>query len=232
MFRDQLLGKRCADSPIVDLREVAGRLGIQVRQAELGAASGGCEALLAPRSRDRFTILVDAAPHGGWSRVDDRLRAEVARQRMRFRIAHELGHTGFYARAPGQLPTRLSVGSPAEEAFCDLFAASLLLPDAVVRRCRSAMQLMRIRKRFDVSVEVAVRSWAGVHECDAAVFYWTARDCRLDTQWASRPKSPRTRLWKRAISASVFGGDSCGRPQCADTVLLVNRRQAVVLGAP
>src|SRR5260221_7349902 len=119
---------------------IAAELAVAVRQAVLGATAGleaycdlveVCraggfrttelanndghhlpEALLIPTAGGTFTIVV---------RRDD-YQQRVNRQRSRFRIAHEIGHSFFYDRSL-RPPKKLTDDSKNEERFCDKFAS-------------------------------------------------------------------------------------------------------------
>lgn len=121
-----------AVSPVVDAvrdwwsREgVAGceaqmaRLGWAVRGTQLGAASGGLQALLLPRLSGGFTVVVDP----------DRTPAQIASQVdpvlvRQWRLAHEYAHTFFYRQR--DVPRRGGRPGQSEEVFCDLFADQIL----------------------------------------------------------------------------------------------------------
>lgn len=161
----------------------AGRF--EVSQEILSGAAGQQEALLVPLDNDRFGICVDPTPRGGWSRVSPTLRVEVRRHRFRFRVAHEIAHTFFYDRTSTR-PRRLLPGSAEEEAFCDEFARSLLLPREIAAQERpSADSVMALHCRYDVSVELAARAVASAHRgAHVALWYHVPRDGWL-IQWTN-----------------------------------------------
>jgi hypothetical protein len=221
------LGARAGASPVVGIESAASAARVEIRHADLGVQTGGCEAVLAPRSDDRFVILVDPTPRDGWGSITAPLRREIARHRIRFRVAHELGHTLFYSRHPGQTPVRFRERAPDEERFCDRFASALLLPDDVLRAGPSAMQLVQAHRRYDVSLEVATRAWVRVHKRGAALFYWPPGDHRPRIQWAGRVSRKLAASWRGVLQGqdpflARFGGE---------LALVRERHQALVIEA-
>lgn len=107
----------------VDPELVAGTIGWPVRLARLGAADGGLQALLTPRSVGGFAVVVDPDPTPAQHELLD--GQEPGLHLLRWaRLAHELAHVFFYAH--GRPPRRWLEPSEAEERFCDAFAAALL----------------------------------------------------------------------------------------------------------
>jgi hypothetical protein len=226
--RKAILGSGAELRPLEDLTVVAEGVGIRVRLADLGAAEGGCEAVLASSADDRFVVLIDPAPRGGWHAVSQRVVSEVTRHRFRFRLAHEIGHTLFYARRAGERPARCRPAGVAEERFCDTFASALLFPRAAATRCSTPGELLRAQRSFDVSVELAVRRWVETHARAAAVFFW---DCRSDgptAQWFGGGVTKRVlRSWERAVAAAQR--DELVAVPGAATARVGGRDQAIVL---
>lgn len=228
--RRHWLGARAGVSPVANIARMASAVRVEIRHADLGVEGGGCEAVLAPRSDDRFVILVDPTPRNGWGSISAALRREVARQRSRFRVAHELGHTLFYDRRAGQIPTRSWGRVATEERFCDRFASALLLPDAVLRTGSTTAHLVQLHQRYDVSLEVVTRAWVRVHRRGAALFYWWPDDPYPRAQWAGGISRTRIASWldalrRRDLSESVLG-DLGG-----DLALFNERHQALVIEA-
>lgn len=109
----------------------------------LAAAAGALEACLLP-SGSGFHVVVDPAPT---PRTRWASRFENDSARLRFRLAHELGHTIFYR--PGVPPTRVGRPTEDEELFCDRFGAALLIPpsaasEAYVRGASSVVEAARM----------------------------------------------------------------------------------------
>ena len=185
--RAAVLGQGHENDPLADLTAICRAARVTVRESELGGARGGQEALLSPLDHDRFAIAVDPTPRGGWCGDGGRLQDDIRRQRVRFRIAHELGHTFFYWRDSGR-PRRHLFDSAAQERFCDVFAAALLMPPGVASQApASAQAIVYLQERFDVSLEVVVRSFAEGHP-QAKVSLWFARagdEGQLQLQWSS-----------------------------------------------
>jgi len=129
----------------------------------LDAKSGGNEALLIPSAEGGFEILVDPWSAASLPEQSEVARHYVSRRRLRFRIAHEIGHSFFYDRRirPAK---RLLRHSAAEEAFCDVFASALLVPQSlVVRRGPTAKTVSELSRALDVSAEMAGRALAKAH---------------------------------------------------------------------
>ncbi len=192
--RRAVLGPRAADERL-DERELCRRGGFLLEEATLHAAEGRLEALLLPHAGDRFRVVVDTEPRGGWARVAPERRAELHRHRLRFRVAHEVGHTLFYDRS-GERPRPLVDPCSAQEAFCDEFARALLIPHAYAASLPpTAEAVVELHRRFDVSVELACRALARAHEGRAKVALAVTGDadgCSL--QWSSHERDPRDRV--------------------------------------
>jgi len=99
-----------------DAIALAEALGFALKFCALRASEGGLEAALVPNAERRFIILCDP-----WTEADEPV------DRVQLRVAHELAHTFFYDWS-SSLPRHLLVESPAEERFCDLFAATFIAP--------------------------------------------------------------------------------------------------------
>jgi hypothetical protein len=171
--------------------------GFHLRPGRLSARGGGIEAALAPLADGRFALTVDTEPRGGWGSVSPELREELDRHRLRFRVAHEIGHSFFYDRS-GTRPRRVAPGSAEQERWCDRFASALLLPPSVVVSTPpTPKSLLRLQRRFDVSLHVAVRALARVHR-DRFLALLVARGPRppyVRVQWQKRYGAPAPRWW-------------------------------------
>jgi hypothetical protein len=229
-FRATIIGKQGQLEPIRDIRAFSRRAGVDVREVDLGAAEGGCEAVIAPRDTGGFVVMVDPTPRGGWSGLQLEHRREVTRQRLRFRVAHELGHTLFYDCQPGRAPSRSSAGSKSEETFCDRFASSLLLPDAALAKCFSPSHLLQLQRRFDISLEAAARAWSDVHGTDAALLYRSDAQEPWEIQWTNAA-SRVARAWRLAIGRSTSETSAVQLPKQAQSRLVPRRRQALILAS-
>jgi IrrE N-terminal-like domain len=157
-IRSLTLGERGAEVARCDLDELC-RLGrFFPRKRDMVGEESGHEALIVPLHGGGFDLLVDANPPGGGP-VSPRL----LRQRFRFRVAHEVGHSFFYDRRSNP-PRRRLPGSAEEEAFCDRFASALLIPHSFVARRETAPEaIFAVQRAYDVSLEVAARAFAAVH---------------------------------------------------------------------
>jgi hypothetical protein len=186
-LREAVLGLERLAAPLTDLDGILDLGRLQVFDAQLSAEEGSQEAMLVPLPNDEFAISVDPTPRGGWDCVRPPLRDELRRHRVRFRIAHEIAHTLFYARSAGE-PRRSVLDSPAQEAFCDEFARALLVPPWVAAALPLTVRaIFDVQRRFDVSLEVAARSMAAAHGRGAAIALWyrpSGADY-LRLQWSS-----------------------------------------------
>jgi hypothetical protein len=157
---------------------------VEFVRADLRTVRGGCEALLVPLPSGSFRIVVDPTPRNGWVETPVNQRAALARHRTRFRIAHELAHTFFYRRKGGRPTRTIPAGSAAEEEFADEFARRLLAPadaDAV-----QAGDILRAHAEWDVSLELAVRAFAGVTGARREIVLWRwPTSGPVVTQWSN-----------------------------------------------
>lgn len=192
-------------APDVALRDLSPLLSVancSLALADLHADRGGNEALLVPLPDGRFSVRVDPRPRGGWGSHRE-LRDEMTQQRLRFRVAHEIGHTFFYERAKSGLRRRLR-GSAAEERFCDHFAAALLVPPEQARaRPLTAKSAIELHRCFDVSVELAGRALAAAHpDAEVIVGYWPSRSKELLLQWGTRAGRAATPACLHSVASS------------------------------
>jgi len=189
-----------------------------LRCEPLGANGGGIEAALAPRAENRFALSVDTKPRDGWGSMTPSVRKELARHRLRFRVAHEIGHSFFYDRA-GERPRRMVPNSEEQERWCDRFASALLVPPSVLAR-RSAIpqSLAALQGQFDVSLQVAVRAFARVHH-ERFVALLVARGRRpphIRVQWQKHHGAPAARWWAgETLQRALSGARQCGAFQLA-----------------
>jgi IrrE N-terminal-like domain len=131
----------------------AGRFRYRVEELPPGRHRG--EAMMLALASGDFLITVNPEAPGP-------IRDETTRRRrLRFRIAHEIGHSFFYDRS--QRPARRVLPpSQQEEDFCQQFASALLVPPEPVKAyARDSASLIAIREKFDVSLNAA--AWALVN---------------------------------------------------------------------
>jgi hypothetical protein len=209
----------------VDIEAVSVAGAFSLIERELGGAAGGLEALLLPGTRDAFKVIVDTEPPGGWVQVREDLRHELARHRLRFRAAHEWAHSLFYERTPTG-PMRLVADSDAQEEFCDRFAAALLVPPAAAAAAAPSTEgVLALHRRFDVSLELALRAVVAQHPHAATWLFVVPDDEQPFLQWRSSAS------YKAGIDAeelvAVIRRRGSGAPGL-DMVMLERRRQALV----
>jgi hypothetical protein len=142
-------------------------------------------------------------------------------------VAHEWGHSFFYARTARGI-VRAVPDSPEQEAFCDEFARALLVPPAVAAAMRPcADSALELQDRFDCSLQVAVRAVADAHP---GVPIWLLVVPEHETafvQWRS-PGSFGTSVSAAAIRDAVSG--TYRRAPGLAVCRLHERRQALVFG--
>lgn len=188
--------------------------GFDVEEMPLHGSEGRLQALLFPRTRNRFSVYVDPEPPGGWAQVEPQVQAELREHRMRFRICHEVAHSFFFDR-DGDLPTAIVGTSAAQEDICDRFASELLVPREAVEALRcDASSVIQVHKRFRVSLEAAARAFADVHRgLVVALFVGEPQAERL--QWSNSPECAPDLFASSHSSAS-----------------LQTRRQTILVGSP
>jgi hypothetical protein len=226
-----------ATEPRIDLRAVCRAGRFRVCEREMSAAQGGAEAMLHPEPGDRFSIWVDPTPRGGWDAVASELRPELRQHRLRFRVAHEVGHSFFFRRGPE--PRRLSRGGGFEEGFVDLFARSLLVPPPVAAAVDPTPDgILALQAECDVSLEVAARAASDAQHLVVALFFWRAADDprRLAprVQWASRASAGDVESIAAAVRGAAFTSrsDRGGLRGVPGAVVLPRRRQVLVVRSP
>ena len=109
----------------------------------------------------RYEGLLLALPDGGFAITVDPYLAngiseETARHRIRFRLAHEIGHSFFFdrERTPAK---RLDPPSAAEEGILSglCLRPSRSAPSVAAKTPLTASGLISLKKRYDVSLQVA-----------------------------------------------------------------------------
>src|SRR5215213_2058735 len=154
-LRSDLLGDY-PDIP-VDVEALARAVGIEI--SPLPPKAGCLEGALVP-DRDRFVLY---------------LRSGVSPQRLRFSLAHEIGHTLFYSPPPirkHQIGILAQDEINAEERICNMLASALLIPSEVLQRMFTLKQmadpwgellyLEHVARTFKVSLPVLIRRIAYV----------------------------------------------------------------------
>ena len=111
--------------------------------------TGRRQAFLLPGKLAGFDVLVHR---------DVVHNSALGRRRLRYTLAHEVGHSFFFNRRA--VPhNRHCEWSAEEERFCDSFAEELLVPSRDVKTLPWAQTMVRsIRDRYDVSLEAAARA--------------------------------------------------------------------------
>lgn len=167
----------------VALREACEAAAVRVLRRPLPVGSRCHTAMLVPAS-EGFHAVVDSAL---WQRAGE---ADAGRRRLRFVLAHELGHTFFYR--PGRPPTRTRPVDRFEERFCHRFATAFLVPPAVAREATlDPAGLHWLAGRYDVSMRVA--AWALARAHPAMAVLWLRRaphpvnggDQAMRVEWAA-----------------------------------------------
>lgn len=174
------------DAVAPDLREICKAARAQVRTARLGGAEGMRQAMLIPLDDDRFSIAVDPVPVGGWAAMPKQTQVSLRRQRLRFRIGHELAHTLTYWRLGGR-PRRHLFDSPKQETFCDIFSSFLMIPPvAAVGTPVTVDGLLSLQRKYDVSLRVAAQVLADLHPSFTIALWYGDSKGGLRQQWSSR----------------------------------------------
>jgi hypothetical protein len=176
-----------------DVSRVCKRLGVDVSIVSLGVPEGGAQGFLLPRADGRFLIEVDPEPRSGWDAVSPHLRGSLKRHRERFLIAHELAHTLFYEDSPSG-PQRMAFDSLRQEVFCDEMARALLVPPEVARTTPFTPEgVVKIQRRFDVSMELALRGIVSARNETGAAWLLLRRGEETLIQWTSATRSLTSR---------------------------------------
>jgi hypothetical protein len=223
----QSVQKRDPQGPMTDLRGVCRAGGFRIVERELSGSEGGVEAALLPRSRNNFLIWVDPTPRGGWDKIRPRMRPDVRRHRLRFRVAHEIAHSFFFLRDGGQ-PKRVLPDSPEQEGFADAFASALLVPPEVaVATGPTPAGVLDLHERYDVSLQVAVRAVAETQPGVSAILaYWhhdpTGAPEEAKLQWCTHDMRQN---WRDAVRKCRYGPGE-------DGLIVPSRRQLLWISCP
>lgn len=165
-IRQAILPPDAQDEPLCHPERLCELGHFRLRRRRLTAAQGDVQGWIFAEPGDSFLIEVDDEPAGGWDTVPEHLREEVGRQRLRFRVAHEIGHSFFFSRT-GDTPEPLLPTSPKEEEFCDAFAGALLVPRDVVLGTETTPEgVVELHRRFDVSMQCAAHALQEAHGPD------------------------------------------------------------------
>jgi hypothetical protein len=195
-----------------------------LEEVTLHGAEGKLQALLFPAPMNRFSVLVDPEPPGGWERVDPGVRSALRDHRLRFRICHEAAHSFFFDRSK-HVPTPTVGPSPKQERFCDEFASRILIPRQVIAAMPpEASSIVEVHERFRVSLEVAARAFAAVHRDALTALYVTRLDDPPMLQWINRPRESE-RL------ESLLSDPGCSVSEPGTVVRLARRDQTVAVVA-
>lgn len=158
----QAVGAEEGALPLRDACDAA-KVSVEVRPLTLGQKRH--RAMLVPTDKG-FRATVDRVL---WEQAK---QADWGRHRLRFVLAHELGHTFFYRT--GNPPKRERPADREEEQFCHHFANSLLVPPAAARRAPLEPEgLFALAGRFDVSLQVA--AWAITRARPSVTLLWLRR---------------------------------------------------------
>lgn len=239
--RAAVLAATDVSAPLTNLSALLKRGRFRVRRESLGAADGTVQAWMVAAENDWFDIFIDTEPSGGWRRQHEPVREEMHRQRARFLIGHEVAHSFFFTRRPGQTPQRWAWDSDEQERFCDMFACALLLPPEVVAATEPrAEEVVRLHREYDVSVQLATRAFADIYRGHAfALLYDDEDDPRpLIPQWSAGMEACHPDWWStRQVQRLPSTGASAtlvplksGRRSWWESSWLPERRQVLLVG--
>jgi hypothetical protein len=196
--RREVLGPERVHDPLLDINQLLSVARCQLTLKRLGGADGSPQALIMPMENDSFCVLVDSEPVGGWCPY----RGDTDRHRTRFLIGHELGHTFFYVRVPGEPPKRWAMDSSEQEEFCDSFSCALLCPPAVVAATAPTPEnIAALSRQYDVSVQLTVRAFADVHRSHSFALLYQDRSgpWQLIPQWNTNMSRYANDWWERSV---------------------------------
>lgn len=206
----------------VVLREACDAAAVRVLRRPLPVGSRCHTAMLVPTT-EGFHAVVDSVV---WRRA---IEEDAGRWRLRFVLAHELGHTFFYR--PGRPPTRHRPADRFEERFCHRFATALLVPPAVAREATlDPAGLHWLAGRYDVSKRVA--AWALARAHPAMAVLWLRRaphpvkggDEAMRVEWAACDRFiARGESFKSPLAGLPPGASA----QSTETLRLSGRQQLV-----
>jgi IrrE N-terminal-like domain len=102
-----------------------------------------------------------------------RLDARDSRERRRFTLAHEIAHTFLAADASDQ--STLNCDNEGNEDLCNLAAAELLIPDALVQRYKLVFDIdsiLLLTGKFSCSLEAAAWKLLNTADRKGALLLW------------------------------------------------------------
>lgn len=219
----------------LDLGRVCRHLDAEISVQGLDVPAGGAQGFLIPRPTGGFRIEVDPEPRHGWRGVAPGMRKTLERHRKRFLVAHELAHTLFYEDGP-EGPRRRVFDSEPQERFCDELARALLVPAAAAAALPFTPRgIVAAQRRFDVSMQVAMRGVVAARPRDGAAWLLLRRRGETLVQWGSTDRSLTRRLLDdlRRLAAHAFDGDGVeasleGVARRAQALHLPGRAQVIV----
>jgi IrrE N-terminal-like domain len=186
-------------------------------------------------------------------RLDILVREDAARTRQRFSVAHELGHVLFHHHAPRAKARQLQMGTRApqeEERLCNIAAAELLMPSAIVKELANTSdgldRILRLIRTCDVSVEAAMLRMAPAWVGRGELQLWCCRDtwkqeqvCRLGEtrgslasfdvdQWGGQ-KTPGNVISVARAPMTLYSRTKRVRLSARTSVVQLRRRQPSLL---
>lgn len=215
----------CSDGPL-PLPDICQAAMVRVLRRQLDVGQRRHTAMLVP-TENGFHALVDSTV---WPRTDDDV---IGRRRLRFVLAHELGHTFFYR--PGRPPTRSHPPDINEERFCHRFATALLVPPPAARMATlDPAGLRSLAGNHDVSQQVAAKAITRARPSVTLLWLRWAPHPRqggqqtMRVQWgASGRYIPRDESLKSAL-ADLAPGENASS---TELLLLAGRREWVHIDA-
>jgi hypothetical protein len=219
----------------LDLDRLCRCLDVEISVAGLDVPGGGAQGFLMPKPNGGFRIEVDPEPRRGWRGVPPTIRKTLARHRKRFLVAHEVAHTLFYENGP-EGPRRRVYDSEPQEQFCDELARTLLVPTAAsITLPFTPGGIVEAQRRFDVSMQVAVRGMVAARPKDRTAWLLLQRGDQTLVQWGPTDRHLTRRLLGelRKLVAHAFDSGAAEAPlrevhRRAHALHLPDREQVVV----
>ena len=128
--------------------------------------------------------------------------SQAKRRRLKFTLAHEIGHYVIRRKLEGSIPVSAFVSDdPEEEFLCSVFASELLMPSSMVIPELHALgvspdALCSLAERYDVSLQSMLCRMTDIWKGVVIAALWKRRESRTELNWIS-PRKYRSQVLRQ-----------------------------------